>query len=529
MDEQRVDVRAVHRGVERLDLVVGVLARLPRARVLVEDLDGVAAAVDPALHRLGHPAGGRDVGTDEHARPYDAIRAHAGPLRSLPDGRAPHRRRAHGAVQLAPGPPRRRRAAAAHRGHRHASAHARERRADPRRAALARARLGRGAGLAGLARPTATRRSSHELLDARRWPTAPTPPATTSRRGRPSTAPTRASAASRRGRRARCRLRVPDEGETVVHDLIRGDTTFQHVHLDDPVIARADGQRPLQLRRRRRRPRRGDHARHPRRGPPLQHAQAAARLRGAGRRAAGLRAHPAHPRARRQEALQAPRRGVGAGAARHGLPARGGAQLPRAARLGRRGRRDDDVDRRARRSASTSRACRRTRRGSTSRSSRWLNGKYIRELSRRGAHRAAGGVHRAHRPRAGGGDLAREDPDARGLLAAGRASSSTGPADDPKAREKWLGDGGREALADARDGARGRRAVRPRARRGGAARASSRRARPSRRTSSSRSAWRSRARRSRPESSRRSRFWAATRRSRGSISALWQQRLSRGA
>jgi glutamyl-tRNA synthetase len=37
------------------------------------------------------------------------------------------------------------------------------------------------------------------------------------------------------------RLRVPDAGETVVHDLIRGDTTFQHVHLDDPVIARADG------------------------------------------------------------------------------------------------------------------------------------------------------------------------------------------------------------------------------------------------------------------------------------------------
>jgi glutamyl-tRNA synthetase len=37
------------------------------------------------------------------------------------------------------------------------------------------------------------------------------------------------------------RLRVPDSGETVVHDLIRGDTTFQHVHLDDPVIARADG------------------------------------------------------------------------------------------------------------------------------------------------------------------------------------------------------------------------------------------------------------------------------------------------
>ncbi len=37
------------------------------------------------------------------------------------------------------------------------------------------------------------------------------------------------------------RLRVPDEGESIVHDLIRGDTTFAHVHLDDPVIARADG------------------------------------------------------------------------------------------------------------------------------------------------------------------------------------------------------------------------------------------------------------------------------------------------
>jgi glutamyl-tRNA synthetase len=37
------------------------------------------------------------------------------------------------------------------------------------------------------------------------------------------------------------RLRVPDDGTTVVRDLIRGDTTFAHVHLDDPVIARADG------------------------------------------------------------------------------------------------------------------------------------------------------------------------------------------------------------------------------------------------------------------------------------------------
>jgi glutamyl-tRNA synthetase len=37
------------------------------------------------------------------------------------------------------------------------------------------------------------------------------------------------------------RLRVPDEGATVVHDVIRGDTSFDHVHIDDLVIARADG------------------------------------------------------------------------------------------------------------------------------------------------------------------------------------------------------------------------------------------------------------------------------------------------
>jgi glutamyl-tRNA synthetase len=37
------------------------------------------------------------------------------------------------------------------------------------------------------------------------------------------------------------RLRVPADGATVVHDVIRGDTRFEHVHLDDPVIARADG------------------------------------------------------------------------------------------------------------------------------------------------------------------------------------------------------------------------------------------------------------------------------------------------
>jgi glutamyl-tRNA synthetase len=37
------------------------------------------------------------------------------------------------------------------------------------------------------------------------------------------------------------RLRVPDDGETVVDDVIRGATRFPNASLDDPVIARADG------------------------------------------------------------------------------------------------------------------------------------------------------------------------------------------------------------------------------------------------------------------------------------------------
>ncbi|MSW88471.1 MAG: glutamate--tRNA ligase [Actinobacteria bacterium] len=37
------------------------------------------------------------------------------------------------------------------------------------------------------------------------------------------------------------RLRIPDEGETVVADAVRGEAVFAHRHLDDPVIARGDG------------------------------------------------------------------------------------------------------------------------------------------------------------------------------------------------------------------------------------------------------------------------------------------------
>jgi glutamyl-tRNA synthetase len=37
------------------------------------------------------------------------------------------------------------------------------------------------------------------------------------------------------------RLRVPDDGQTVVHDLIRGDVVFEHAVLDDFVVQKSDG------------------------------------------------------------------------------------------------------------------------------------------------------------------------------------------------------------------------------------------------------------------------------------------------
>jgi glutamyl-tRNA synthetase len=37
------------------------------------------------------------------------------------------------------------------------------------------------------------------------------------------------------------RFRTPDEGATVVHDLVRGDVTFEHVTIEDFVVLRTDG------------------------------------------------------------------------------------------------------------------------------------------------------------------------------------------------------------------------------------------------------------------------------------------------
>ena len=97
----------------------------------------------------------------------------------------------------------------------------------------------------------------------------------------------------------------------------------------------------LPPRRRGRRRRRRHHPRRARRRPLLEHAQADADPAGDGRADARLRPSAAAARARRQEARQAPRRHVGAGPARRRLPAGGGPELPRAARLGL--RRGDDL------------------------------------------------------------------------------------------------------------------------------------------------------------------------------------------
>ena len=143
---------------------------------------------------------------------------------------------------------------------------------------------------------------------------------------------------------AAIRLRVPDEGETVVQDVIRGPVSFPNSSYDDFVIARGDGSVLYNF------------------AVAVDDADMAITdvvrgddhlsntpkqllvLRGARRRAAPLRPPAAAARPRRQEALQAPRRGLGAGAARRRLPPRGRPQLPGAARLGGRRRRDPDLD-----------------------------------------------------------------------------------------------------------------------------------------------------------------------------------------
>src|SRR5215217_8108344 len=135
------------------------------------------------------------------------------------------------------------------------------------------------------------------------------------------------------GRRPAVRFRLPDEGETVVEDLVRGTVVFDNATLTDFVILRANG-------------------------IPTYHFSATFDdvdmaithvIRGEDlfpstpRHVHLFRALPGHParlrppaadrRGRPAQAVQAPRQGLGAAVPRGGLPARGHGQLPGPARL----------------------------------------------------------------------------------------------------------------------------------------------------------------------------------------------------
>ena len=129
------------------------------------------------------------------------------------------------------------------------------------------------------------------------------------------------------------RIKAPRDGETIIEDHVQGRVAFPNKDLDDFVILRSDGT-PTYM-----------HAvvvddhdmgiTHVIRGD--DHLTNAARqsdhLRRDGLAGAGVGAYPADPRAGRRKAFEAPWRARRRGLSRHGLPAGGAPQLPRAARL----------------------------------------------------------------------------------------------------------------------------------------------------------------------------------------------------
>ena len=168
-------------------------------------------------------------------------------------------------------------------------------------------------------------------------------------------------------------------------------------------------------------------------------AQAAARARGARREPAALRAPAAAARPGRQEALQAPRRRVGSGAAR-----RPGTCRRRSTTTSRCSARASPPTRSTSRptswpSASDSSACptnpARVRRAQAAPPQRALHAR----AGDRRADRPAGGVHRPRRPARRGRDLAPRR--SRRSPTSGRSCGFMfdGPADDPKAFAKTIG------------------------------------------------------------------------------------------
>ena len=149
------------------------------------------------------------------------------------------------------------------------------------------------------------------------------------------------------------RLRAPQTGETVIADLVKGEVVFKNSELDDLVLLRSDGTPTYNLA-----VVVDDHdmgVTHVIRGD--DHLNNAARqtliYQAMGWTRSSVRPPAADPRAGRGQAFQEARGASGGRVRRHGLSARGAAQLSGAARMGARRRRD--LHRRGgRRSGSTS-------------------------------------------------------------------------------------------------------------------------------------------------------------------------------
>ena len=197
----------------------------------------------------------------------------------------------------------------------------------------------------------------------------------------PTTAAVAAIAASRAEEPgAAVRLRVPEEGETMVEDLVHGPSVFPNRSYDDFVIARGDGSVLYNFAVAVDDAEMGitdvvrgdDHLSNTPEADP-----GPARTRPP---ATALRAPAAAPRSRRQEALQATWRRLGAGAARARLPAGSGAQLPGALGWGS----DDDTT-----LMSTEELVKRFRVQDVGTSAaifderklRWINGRFMRGMS----------------------------------------------------------------------------------------------------------------------------------------------------
>ena len=202
VDEHRVDPLG---GVDRLavggDLLVGVDAGPPRARALVEELDRAAGTFLTPGDRVGRPACGRYMTTDQHGfwtlffrgmlcpeMRFDSLRLRPAPSTSGERGR-------HCTTGCWPGAT----APSSSCGSRHRprGARPRERGADLRGAALARPRLGRRPRLPVPAAGPPHR--GRRAADRGRPRTAPPPAPTRSRPTRRRTA-TPASAAATTGR-----------------------------------------------------------------------------------------------------------------------------------------------------------------------------------------------------------------------------------------------------------------------------------------------------------------------------------------